>query len=102
VEERGTDREAMIALAALPAGALLALGSAVAAVVLGFLALIGVIWAAAGDGRWWFVLWTVAAAIVATRNTVAAIEVMSALAWRPVLSILLLWAAVIAIFPGWW
>lgn len=94
--------EAALALAMLPVGGVLALGSAVAAVVLLFMAVIGLFWAIASGRYWWFELWLIAAGIVAVRNTVTSIEIMSAFDWRPVASVVALSALAVAACPAWW
>lgn len=96
--DRDQRREARVAIAMLPAGAVLAVGSLLAAAVL-------LIWAAAGvllGDEWRLVGWRLVGAAVGLRNGVKGIEVMSAFDWRPMPLAIILWIAVIAAHPGWW
>jgi hypothetical protein len=97
---RRGDLEALLSLAMLPVGAVLAVGSALALLPLGVFALLLPFF---GGRDWgWIEVWLIVAALVAVRNTVAALEALSALAWRPAIVVALIWGATALTFPGWW
>ncbi|WP_188657917.1 hypothetical protein [Sphingomonas metalli] len=96
--DRSQRQEARIALAMLPTGIALTIGSFVAAVAFAVLALLGPF---LGQG-WPLVAWHAGAALVGLRNTVVGIEVMSAFDWRPLPLALALWLATVVAWPGWW
>ena len=97
---RSENLEAMASLAVLPIAAVLALTSAVATFPLGLVALLLPFF---GGQNWgWFEMWLVAAVLVAVRNTVVAVEALSALIWRPVFVALLVWGVTLLAYPGWW
>lgn len=95
---RRENLEAALALAMLPVGGVLALGSALAVLAFTFLAMIGLPFGFPA----WLELWLIVASLVAVRNTVESIEIMSAFDWRPAVSVVALWAVTIAVCPAWW
>ncbi len=94
-------REGRAALAMLPVGGMLTIGSGLAAIGFVVTMLLGLYWAAMSGSGWRYVAWLAAGAVVAVRNTIVSIEIMSAFVWRPVSSVLLLWALVLLAWPGW-
>ena len=92
-------REARVALAMLPVGVVLMVASAVAFVAVVLLAL-----AAPFRGGPWlhYEVWAVVAALVAARNTLAAIAITAAFDWRPLPMALLFSGLIVAAWPGWW
>ncbi|WP_203308335.1 hypothetical protein [Sphingomonas beigongshangi] len=94
------DTESRVALAMLPLGALLSLASAGGFVAVVVLALDMAIRQPA-DARLWL-LWCLPAAAAAAWNTRKAIEVMATFDWRVAVPVVLLSAAILAAYPGWW
>lgn len=91
-------REARIALAMLPVGAVVTIVSALAFFAVAALALASPLY----GGSWWWTLWAIVAAAVALRNTLAGIAIMAAFDWRPVPLALLTSGLIVAAWPGWW
>lgn len=87
--------EARVALAMLPVGGAVLIGSVVGLVAVLALALDGVI---GGDGTWLLLLWCGVSAAFALWNMRAGIAMMSAFDWRPLPLSLLRSAGVVA---GW-
>ena len=92
-------REARIALAMLPFGAVTVIVSAVALVAVLLFALAALFRAGAG---WWYIGWALLALVVAARNLRAGIAIMAAFDWRPAPLVLATSAAIVAAWPGWW
>jgi hypothetical protein len=85
-------REARVALAMLPVGAIVTVFSFVA-----FFAVLAFALSLPWRGAWYWV-WTAGALAVAGRNTLAGIAIMSSFDWRRLPSVLILSALVLA---GW-
>lgn len=94
------DTESRVALAMLPLGALLSLASAGGFIAVVVLALDMAIRQPA-DAQLWL-LWCLPAAAAAAWNTRKAIEVMATFDWRVAVPVVLLSAAILAAYPGWW
>ncbi len=94
------DTESRVALAMLPLGALLSLASAGGFIAVVVLALDMAIRQPA-DARLWL-LWCLPAAAAAAWNTRKAIEVMATFDWRVAVPVVLLSAAILGAYPGWW
>ena len=94
------DWESRVALAMLPAGAVMTLVSVVATAAVALLALDTLVRRPAEAVR--LIAWCIAAGLVGLRNTVLSIETMSAFEWRPMAQVLALSALVAIAYPGWW
>ncbi len=93
--------ETNVSLAMLPVGLLLGAVSAVAVPLLvGFGAIRVFYWS--GDRDLVIALWAFASALLAVRATQLAVEALGGFNWRWMLKVLLIWGAVVALFPGWW
>lgn len=93
-------REARIALAMLPIGAMVLIASALTFVAVVGLAILTLF---ARPAHWgWTELWCMLAAAIAIGNTRSGIEIMSAFDWRPLPGTVALSGGVVASWPGWW
>ena len=93
-------REARVALAMLPTGGAMVVVSVIAAIAV--LALIVAAPFGAVPHPAWSALWGAAAAVVACRNVLAGIAMMSAFDWRPLPGSLARSIAIGVAWPGWW
>ena len=91
---------ARVALAMLPIGAIMALMSVFAAVVVALLVIDTMVHRPAATG--WLLAWCLGAVIVAARNTVKSIETMSSMEWRPMAQVALLSGLIVIAYPEWW
>lgn len=90
--------EAGLALAMLPVGGTLTVVSALALVAVAALAAATVL----GGGTAATLVWCAFSLWGAVWNLVRSIEIMSAFDWQPLPGVLLVSAAILATFPGWW
>lgn len=92
-------REARVALAMLPFGAITASISAIALISVVLFALAAPF---RGGAWWWHTVWAALAALVALRNMRAGIALMATFDWRPAPLVLATSALIVAAWPGWW
>ena len=93
-------RQGRIGLAMLPLGAVLVLASAIGVVSVLVLALSEVV--TRGPGWGWYVGWCLLAAVIGVRNLVRSLQTMSALDVGGTFITIMLSAAIVATYPGWW
>ena len=98
--EPGHRRDAAIALAMLPVGAVITVAAVLA--IAGLAGLVVFLAITRPPGWLLLELWALAAMMVALRNTLAGIETMSSFEPRPALVALLWSGAILAACPWWW